>query len=149
MADHTREFCIERRGVLCPEFSKDPFPAGMDWQSPTKCLWDAPANFTSMRPIKHIWEPVAMTLSPHDRINLEQFFRRTLLIEDLTGGHVVEELRYVSELFGKYTTYPLGPKCLHDMYRKLDELRKGMDESLLLVIKYVCSKNIRNILIYP
>jgi hypothetical protein len=126
---------MERRGVLCPNSSGNHTLAGIDWQSPTKCLWGAPADFTSMRPIRPIWEPITIALTLQDRINLEQFFRQTLLIEDLTSGHIIEELRDISELCGKDLAYSPAPEFLHDMYRKLDALREGMDESLLRALK--------------
>jgi len=88
-----------------------------------------------MRPIRHIWEPMATALSLQDRANLEQFFRYTLLIEDLTSDHIVEELRNVSELCGEDSAYSPAPESLHDAYRKLDALRKGMSESSLLALK--------------
>jgi hypothetical protein len=126
---------MENLGVFCPNSARDHTVAGIDWQSPTKCLWDAPADFTSMRPIRHIWEPITMALGLQDRANLEQFFRHILLIEDLTSGHIIEELRDVSELCEKDSTYSPAPEFVYDMYRKLDALREGMDESLSLAFK--------------
>jgi hypothetical protein len=126
---------MEYRGVFCPSSSGDHTSAGIDWQSPIECLWDAPADFMSMKPVRHIWEPITMVLSFQARANLEQFFRHTLLIKDLTGGHIVEELRAVSELCGRDSTYTPAQEFLHAMYRKLDALKDGMDGSLLLALK--------------
>ena len=46
-----------------------------------------------------------MALNLHDRANLERFLCYTLLIEDLTSGHIVEGLRNVSELCGEDSAY--------------------------------------------
>jgi hypothetical protein len=76
-----------------------------------------------------------MALSLQDRANLEQFFRHTLLIGNLTSGHIMEELRDISELCEKDSTYSPAPGFLHDMYRKLHALKDEMDESLSLALK--------------
>lgn len=83
----------------------------------------------------HIWGPIMATLSLQDRGNLEQFFRHTLLIRNVTSGDIVDELREVAELCEKVPTYSPEPKLLHDIYQMLNTLRIGMDESEILALK--------------
>ena len=88
-----------------------------------------------MKPVGHIWEPITRTLRTQDREKLEQFFRHTLLIKDIASDHIVTELRELSELCDKDSTYSLAIDLLRDIYQSLDALREGMDESSLLILK--------------
>jgi hypothetical protein len=92
-------------------------------------VWGAPSDFASLWPISHFWEIVLKELEIQDRTNLEQFFRHTLQIKDLTSSYIIEELRLVSERCMKDPTYLPAPGFLNDLYRKLDALSAGMDES--------------------
>jgi len=97
---------------------------------------------STMVPLKPLWEPVMATLGLQDRENLEQFFRRTLLIGDVTGGDILTELNYLFALREDDPAYSPELECMHEMYQRLDGLRKGMDESKSRAIKWVsfCSR---------
>lgn len=88
-------------------------------------------------PLKVIWEPVAVTLGIQDRVNLEQFFRHTLLIGDVTDSDILEELGDLSKRCEDDPAYSPELEFIHEMYQRLDGLRKGMDESKLRAIKCV------------
>ncbi|KAF2791877.1 hypothetical protein K505DRAFT_326545 [Melanomma pulvis-pyrius CBS 109.77] len=127
-----RENFVENHSVFCspslPNESEGDKPEDVNWASPTKCLWDAPGSFTTREPVRYIWEPVMKTLSPQDRGNLEQFFRHTLQIGEVTHGDILEELGDFSELCESDLTYSPGLEDIHEIYQMLDGLRKGMDE---------------------
>lgn len=134
-----REDFAEKYGVLCspllPHIPGGDNSEDEDWASPTTCLWNAPGSFTTRKPVRHIWEPIMETLSLQDRGNLEQFFRHTLLIRDVTDGDILEELGDLSELCENDPTYSPGLEAIHEIYQMLDGLRKGMDEMCLLTLK--------------
>jgi hypothetical protein len=88
-------------------------------------------------PLKLIWEPVVVTLGLQDRENLEQFFRHTLVIGDVTNDDILKELGDLSELCKDDPAYSPELEFIHEMYQRLDRLRKEMDQSNLRDIKYV------------
>lgn len=108
-----------------------------DWAVPSKCLWDAPARMSGAVSLKLIWEPVGAALGLQDRDNLEQFFRHTLLIGDITAGGILEELADLSKCSQDNPAHSLEMELVHQLYQRLDGMRKGMDESNSKVIKYV------------
>lgn len=88
-------------------------------------------------PLKFIWEPVGVTLGLQDRDNLEQFFRHTLLIGNITADDILEEPEDLSKSSQDKLTRSLQRELIYEMYQRLDDLRKGMAVSNSRVIKCV------------
>ena len=74
-------------------------------------------------------------LNLQDRGQLEQFFRHTLQIEDITSTDAVSELRAISEYCKKDAAYSPKLACLSEIYHLLDSLRKQMDATSSLALK--------------
>jgi len=81
----------------------------------------------------HVLEDSAQSPPAQDRENLEQFFRRTLVVRDISFEDILVELSHLVELGEK----GLGDQThLHDLYKKMNELWEGLDEEDRTLVRY-------------
>jgi hypothetical protein len=85
-------------------------------------------------PLKANWLMFeAQDFPAQDRDNLEQFFRRTLDIRDISFDDILVELGHLVELGEKDLADQTHP---HDLYKKMNELWEGLDEELMACVRY-------------
>jgi hypothetical protein len=128
--------------VLCLPLSlinlnSEDVSAKVSWVEPSSCLWDAPPGMRIAHPLKADWLPVfedgAQGLPTQDRENLEQFFRRTLVVRDISFEDILVELGHLVELGEKGLGDQTHP---HDLYKKMNELWEGLDEEDRTLVRY-------------
>lgn len=88
-------------------------------------------------PLKADWLPIledrAQGFPAQDRENLAQFFRHTLVVRDISFEDILDELDHLVKLGEKGLGDQTHP---HDLYKKMNELWKELDEENRTFIRY-------------
>ncbi|KAF5687871.1 hypothetical protein FDENT_5161 [Fusarium denticulatum] len=130
-----RNFFSNNKSILCTPLS----PAdekgsirGQHWANKSACLWNAPEGINVYHPLRSLWLPVMARMEPADRKKLEDFFRQTLAIRDMTEHDVLSELRHLSRSLDQTKDYSV---VTMELYKILQAQTENLNEINTLIIK--------------
>ncbi|RYO85251.1 hypothetical protein DL766_000105 [Monosporascus sp. MC13-8B] len=121
LQDRTRRF-FEEEAAIWISYSHGEYMGQTEWVSPSECLWDAPDNMVSMKPLKPLYQ-AALAGTRLDMDELEGFFRKVLQVQDLTYAHIIDE---IMALRRKYK-HAVDLQYLRQLYEKLHQFVEGYE----------------------
>ena len=86
-----------------------------EWASPLDCLWEAPADFTTKRPLKALYEGAGFAVSGGD---IQEFFQGTLRIPNISHADVTDEI-------WEMKAGEVDIERVHSLYRMLQETHQN------------------------
>lgn len=130
-----RTFFSENKCILCNTIDRfgEQYPAR--WAFHRECLWIAPEEMVAYVPLKKAWAPFMEKLAPRDSEKLEQFFRQTLLIRNLSTTDILTELAQLSRQPETPSPAQNRSQLIHQLYFLLNRLTETLVESAKAVVK--------------
>ncbi|KAM0355123.1 hypothetical protein ACHAPU_000983 [Fusarium lateritium] len=115
-------------GVLVPHATRP------TWASLASCVWNGPSDMMTAHSLKSLY--ANMTPLPDNRVKIEQLLHGLLHIKDATVGHLVSELKYLSNVKCEDTDRALGVyRYLNDELEITPEARNRFQELPLIFAK--------------
>ncbi|RYP79682.1 hypothetical protein DL769_002822 [Monosporascus sp. CRB-8-3] len=115
LRDRTRQFFEEEAGIWI-SYLHGEYRGQTEWVSPSECLWDAPDNMISMKPLKPLYQ-AAFAGTRFDLDELEGFFHKVLQVQDLTYAHIIDEIMTLK----RRHKHAVDLQTLRQLYEKLHE----------------------------